>query len=71
MKHFPKSLALLALVATPASAAWTAIDTFESYASGSDLNGQGSWTANGDTTVAADPTNAGNQALNSARPLPW
>ena len=61
-----------AIVQGSADAAWTSIDSFESYAADSDINGQGGWTTNldGGTSdqdetrlVIVDPADANNQAV--------
>ncbi|MDA7930345.1 PEP-CTERM sorting domain-containing protein [Akkermansiaceae bacterium] len=59
---FPSMIALTGV----SEGSFVLVDNFEGYTAGSDLNGSGGWTANGDTKVLVDPDDAGNQALNSA-----
>ena len=44
----------LALLTLPSQGVFTLLDNFESYTAGTSADGVGGWTANGDTTFAAD-----------------
>jgi hypothetical protein len=73
------TLAVVVLGAAGTVQGWTAVDDFESYASGSQLDGQGSWVrtrtpappAVAAFTVIADPTAAGNQILHVTDDTHW
>jgi len=61
---------MLLFAVQTASAQWSLIDDFEAYTLGSDIDGQGGWTANGgnagNVEVAMDPAGGTNQTLQFA-----
>lgn len=65
-KAFQLGLTVLLGVTGASEGSFILVDDFSSYTAGTDANGVGGWTANGDTKFLVDPDDAGNQTLNSA-----
>lgn len=68
------ALGLIGLVCGTAPAAWTTVDTFESYTLGNSVVGQGTWAQNASSsllptfTTELDPAGGSNQVMKVANP---